>query len=92
LWSYTTGAAILSSPTVANDVVYIGSYDDKLYAFKAEGCGQSSCPPLWSYTTGAAITSSPAVANGIVYIGSEDHKLYAFHLPIHIPPSVKQHP
>jgi eukaryotic-like serine/threonine-protein kinase len=33
LWSFATGAAIISSPAVANGVVYVGSYDGKLYAF-----------------------------------------------------------
>ena len=32
-WSYTTAEHIVSSPAVANGVVYIGSWDDKLYAF-----------------------------------------------------------
>lgn len=33
VWSYTTGGSILSTPTVANDFVYIGSNDHSLYAF-----------------------------------------------------------
>ena len=68
-----------SSPAIVNGVVYIGSFDGKLYAFNANGCAPStSCQPLWSGATGNDITSSPAVAKGIVYIGSADHKLYAF--------------
>ncbi|HEY6768276.1 MAG TPA: PQQ-binding-like beta-propeller repeat protein [Candidatus Sulfotelmatobacter sp.] len=67
-----------SSPAVVNGVVYVGSFDGRLYAFNANGCNQSSCQPLWSGITGNDITSSPAVANGVVYIGSADHKLYAF--------------
>jgi hypothetical protein len=77
-WTDPTGKAIFSSPAVANGVVYVGSEDDKLYAFKAAGCGQSACLPLWTATTGKAIFSSPAVANGVVYVGSSDGKLYAF--------------
>src|ERR1700731_2700448 len=45
-------------------VVLIGSMDDKLYAFKANGCGQTICSPLWTALTGNWILSSPAVANG----------------------------
>ncbi len=37
LWSYTTGNAIESSPAVVNGVVYIGSFDNKLYAFHLPG-------------------------------------------------------
>ena len=77
LWSYQTGYTIdYSSPVEANNIVYVGSRDGKLYAFDAT-C-RNSCQPLWSYATGGAISSSPAVANGIVYIGSDDYKLYAF--------------
>ena len=62
-WSATTGSSI-SSPAVANGVVYVGSGYD-LYAFNAQTGGQ-----LWSASTGNYIESSPAVANGVVYIGS----------------------
>lgn len=84
LWSATTGNEIvLSSPAVANGVVYIGSEDAKVYAFDAAGTINWSgtpkvCTPLWSATTGNQILSSPAVANGTVYIGSSDKHLYAF--------------
>jgi len=67
-----------SSPAIVNGVAYIGSFDGRLYAFNAEGCGQDLCQPLWSGATGNAVLSSPAVMNGAVYVGSEDHKLYAF--------------
>ncbi|GHO63959.1 hypothetical protein KSC_028510 [Ktedonobacter sp. SOSP1-52] len=80
LWSFATGSdpylPIVSSPAVANGVVYIGTYDGKLYAFDAN-C-RNQCQPLWSFLTGGDIASSPAVANGMVYVGSVDGKLYAF--------------
>jgi len=63
---------------VAGGMVYIGSYDKKLYAFDAS-C-RSACHPLWSFAAGSAIFSSPAVTDGMVYVGSWDHKLYAFGL------------
>src|SRR6266568_3122253 len=68
----------VSSPAVVNGVVYVGSFDGKLYAFDANGCGQAACQPLWSGATQNSITSSPAVAQGTVFIGSNDHKFYAF--------------
>src|SRR5207237_101737 len=76
LWSFSTGSNILSSPAVAGGMVYVGSYDGKLYAFDAS-C-RKSCQPVWSFATGGSIFSSPAIADGIVYIGSVDDKLYAF--------------
>src|SRR5207248_1805767 len=56
-----------SSPAVVNGVVYIGSFDFKLYAFDATGSSGCSgtpktCTPLWTATTGGSIYSSPAVA------------------------------
>jgi len=67
-----------SSPAIVNGVVYIGSFDGKLYAFNANGCNLATCNPLWSGKTANDIVNSPAVANGTVFIGSADHKLYAF--------------
>ena len=68
----TTGNLVTSSPAVANGVVYVGSYDHKLYALDA-----ATGAFKWSDTMGGGVWSSPAVANGIVYIGNDDHKLYA---------------
>jgi outer membrane protein assembly factor BamB len=70
-WSFSTGRAV-SSPTVANGVVYVGSVDDKLYALDA-----ATGITKWSYTTRDYINSSAAVANGVVYIGSWDRWVYA---------------
>jgi outer membrane protein assembly factor BamB len=82
--SGATGGGVDSSPAVANGVVYVGSDDNKLYAFPQLGgppnCAGSpqTCTPLWTAVTGDNVASSPAVANGVVYVGSNDHKLYAF--------------
>ena len=35
--SSTTGGSIFSSPVASNGVVYVGSYDARLYAFEAAG-------------------------------------------------------
>ena len=85
LWSAGIGGTTLevSSPAVANGVVYVGSDDHKLYAFDAAGTRNCSgtpktCQPLWTATTGNFIGGPPTVANGVVYIGSDDHKIYAF--------------
>lgn len=64
---------------MANGIVYVGSWDHKLYAFKAAGCGKLACSPLWvSAPTGNSIFSSPVVDHGTVYVGSQDGKLYAY--------------
>jgi eukaryotic-like serine/threonine-protein kinase len=76
-WTTATGGFVDSSPTVANGMIYVGSDDHLLYAFKAS-CGNASCAPVWTAPTGGLVRSSPAIANGMVYVGSFDHKLYAF--------------
>ncbi|MCJ7719761.1 PQQ-binding-like beta-propeller repeat protein, partial [Candidatus Bathyarchaeota archaeon] len=53
-------------------LVYIGSYDGKVYCLSA-----STGTKLWSYATGGPIAySSPAVAGGLVYVGSYDGSVY----------------
>ena len=59
---------------MANGVVYVGSYDQNVYALNA-----NTGALLWKYKTANFIESSPAVANGVVYIASNDpdDNLYA---------------
>ena len=71
-WRYPTGSLIYSSPAVVNGVLYIGSYDNSVYALDAR-----TGTKLWSYATGNVIYTVPAVAHGVVYIGSEDDSVYA---------------
>lgn len=62
----------LSSPTVADGVVYFGSGDGNIYALDA-----ASGSLRWKYQTGDVVHASPAVADGVVYIGSWDSYFYA---------------
>jgi outer membrane protein assembly factor BamB len=73
LWTYTTGGAVETSPAVVDDMVYIGSDDNEVYAFNA-----STGALVWSYTTRGNVFSSPAVADGVLYVGSDDGNVYAF--------------
>jgi outer membrane protein assembly factor BamB len=69
----------LTSPAVANGVVYVGSNDGNIYALNAV-----SGEKQWNYTIsdpGYAVESSPAVAHGLVYIGSGARNVYAFGNP-----------
>lgn len=84
LWTFSTGGApLFSTPAVVNGVVYVESFDSKLYAVDAAGVTNCSgvpktCQPLWSATAGGSENqqSAPAVANGVVYVGS--FNLFAF--------------
>jgi eukaryotic-like serine/threonine-protein kinase len=71
-WKFTTMGMVISSPAVAQGVVYVGSTDGNLYAVDLETGVQK-----WKFETKVRVTSSPAVAGGIVYFGSYDGKFYA---------------
>ncbi len=70
-WKFTTGGAVISSPTVVDERVYVGSYDKKIYCLDS-----LSGSLLWNFTTGFGIKSSPAVVDGKVYIGPDDGYVY----------------
>jgi outer membrane protein assembly factor BamB len=94
-WSYTCGAAVRTSPAVANGVVFGGcGKDQNIYALretlKSSPGGAPQSPggtenrvhrKIWNYDTGGTILSSPAVADAMVFIGSDSGYLYAFGLP-----------
>lgn len=63
-----------SSPAIASDgTIYIGSYDNYIYAIDIEG------NRTWGFKTGGDVLTSPAVGpDGSVYVGSADGSLYAF--------------
>ena len=71
-WLYPTVSYGISSPAVADGIVYLGSTDHKVYALDA-AIGR----PRWSYTTGDGTLYRPAVTGSTVHIGSTDHHLYA---------------
>jgi len=72
-WSYQTGNFVISSPAIGADgTIYVGSYDNYLYAINPNGAFK------WSYQTGGYVDSSPAIgADGTIYVGSLDYYLYA---------------
>jgi len=62
----------LSSPVVGEGVVYFGSGDGNVYAFKTTDGAQQ-----WKFKTGDVVHSSPALVDGVLYVGSWDRNLYA---------------
>ncbi|MEV0372015.1 PQQ-binding-like beta-propeller repeat protein [Streptomyces sp. NPDC050636] len=71
-WQYSTHGSVISSPTVADGVVYVGSTDNNLYAIDAV-TGEHR----WRYTIKEPVYSSPTVADGVVYFSGEVNNLYA---------------
>src|SRR3954463_5886958 len=70
-WQFKTQGAIVSSPAIANGLVYIGSSDGTLYAVD-----QASGQQKWKAQTRGPVASSPAVADGMVFFLSFDGGLY----------------
>ena len=65
LWEFETGAKVWASPAIGLDgTVYIGSWDNKLYAINGKTGGK-----LWEFETG--MRASPSIGfDGTVYVGS----------------------
>lgn len=72
LWVFKCEDELRGNPILHNNVVYIGAYDNNLYAVTAnEG------KLLWKYATDGGLPGSPAVYQDTLYIGSEDRRLHA---------------
>ncbi len=64
---YVPKIVSLSSPTIVDGVVYVGSVFDNsgVYAFDA-----ASGKQIWGYSSAGGVNSSPVVVDGVVYVGS----------------------
>jgi serine/threonine protein kinase len=71
-WRFATGGPVTPSPAVVGGTVYVGSWDNHLYALDA-----ATGALRWRFQTPGAVISSPAVVDGTVYVGSGDGFLYA---------------
>jgi outer membrane protein assembly factor BamB/tRNA A-37 threonylcarbamoyl transferase component Bud32 len=72
IWSFKCEDEIRGSPLIYEDTVYVGCYDNNLYALDKQ-TGEFQ----WKYATEGGITGKPAAEDGVVFIGSEDGRLYA---------------
>jgi outer membrane protein assembly factor BamB len=70
-WAFSTEEAVVTSPVVANGMVYVGSRDGGLYCLDA-GAGTLN----WKLATKDRIESTAALAEGLVVVGSLDGMLY----------------
>jgi outer membrane protein assembly factor BamB len=71
-WRAPTDGDVVSSPAIANGVVYVGSGDGALYALDlATGARR------WRYDAGSPVSSSPAVGGALVYAEARDGSIFA---------------
>ena len=79
----TTAIAIYSSPGVAGDLVYIGGYDGKVYAYQLVD-GQLGDKLLWAYPSDSTpvsnIVGGLIVAGDNVYFASANGTVYALNV------------
>jgi len=75
----------MSSVSVANGVVYAGSYSGTMYGLNA-----ATGDVLWHFASGGSVLDSPSIVNGVLYWGSgykhirpgtPNNKVFAFALP-----------
>ncbi|MGD8554361.1 MAG: serine/threonine-protein kinase [Anaerolineales bacterium] len=72
VWSFECEDEVRGSPTIHNGILYMGCYDNNLYAHDAK-TGEFR----WKYATEGGIPTRPAINDNVVFIASEDHRLYA---------------
>jgi outer membrane protein assembly factor BamB len=72
LWKFKTGDEVKSSAAVADGHVFIGSFDESVYALDL-----ATGEKLWSYKTEGSVEAAPCVLDGRVFVGSSDNFLYA---------------
>ncbi len=71
-WAFKTGGPIVTSPAIADGIVYIASMDGHLHAID-----QETGTEKWKFKSRMPIASSPAVAGGLVYFVSSSGALAA---------------
>ncbi|HSF82681.1 MAG TPA: serine/threonine-protein kinase [Anaerolineales bacterium] len=71
VWEFTCEDEIRGTPVYYSGAVFVGSYDNNLYALNA-----ANGAFVWKYPTDAGIVSTPAVYENNVYFGSEDRRLH----------------
>ena len=60
------------TPAVHDDVIYVGSFDNSLYAIRID-----EAELLWRFAGGKWFWAAPLVSEGVVYAGCLDGRLYA---------------
>ncbi len=71
LWKFKCEDEIRATPLIYQNTLYIGCYDNNLYALNAaDGAFQ------WKYSTDGGIVSKPTAMDDNLYFGSEDNRLH----------------
>lgn len=74
-WQFEPERAVLGSPAIAGDSVYVTSRDQHVYAIDDESADQ-----LWRYDTGRQLNNSPVVVGDTVYAASFNNSVVGLSL------------
>jgi outer membrane protein assembly factor BamB len=81
IWENKIGDTIdISSPTLSNGLLFIGTRDFSEGAFFA--LNEITGDVLWKCTIGASVTSPPSIVDGMMLCGTDGWYLYAFDVGI----------
>ncbi len=72
IWAFQCEDEIRGTPLYFKGMVYVGCYDNNLYALNGAN-GEFT----WKYPTEGGIVSRPVVAEETIYFGSEDKRVHA---------------
>ncbi len=72
VWAFQCEDEVRGTPLVYHGFVYIGCYDNNLYALNAAN-GEFQ----WKYASEGGIVGRPAVAEDTIFFGSEDKRIHA---------------
>lgn len=72
IWEFKCEDEIRGSPTLHNNAIYVGCYDNNIYAVES-----SKGNFIWKYPTDGGIVSKPAVYEDTLVFGSEDYRLHS---------------
>jgi len=72
VWKFKAGGPVNSSPVVADETVYVGSDDHRIYALQARKWGVK-----WTFEADDRIIYAPTIYEGAVYFSARDNKVYA---------------
>lgn len=74
-WQIKTKGMVGTAPTVADGVVYFGTFSGELWALDVKTSQEKWRLPI----PGGEIASTPVIADGVIFVGGKEGYLYAIH-------------
>lgn len=75
IWAFRCEDEVRSTPAIASGTVFVGAYDNNLYALSSRDGALR-----WKFPASDGIGASPFVYKDAIFIGSADNNLYSIHV------------